>query len=97
LDVTFPQITQVDLVTNTIVFTGVNFYDTLYTATAFYNDMAADSVSITSTTEAIATFNKGVPISGEDIGTWNSRPQLIFKLDGSSDSYHAIRNGYGEA
>ena len=47
---------------NTLTFTGTNFFTSGYTGQATFGGVAADSVAITSPTEAVATFLNGIPL-----------------------------------
>jgi hypothetical protein len=59
---TFPKIESLTKTDTTLVMTGENFYTVGYTVTASYKNIAASSVVVNSETEAVATFEGGVPI-----------------------------------
>lgn len=50
----------------TITFTGTDFFTTGYTASASFNMILADEVTITDATTAVAKWNKGVPVVSTD-------------------------------
>lgn len=45
----------------TITFTGTNYFTTGYKASASFNSIWADEVTITDATTVVAKWNKGVP------------------------------------
>jgi len=61
----------------TITITGTGFYTIGYTYKGNYLYIDADMVEITSETEAVLTFNMGVPVTPL-ISGWQLRPRLGF-------------------
>ena len=75
----FPVISgaTLDSLANTITYTGTNLYSIGYTATARYIGIDADTVVVNEAmTEAVATWNRGVPITS--LGDNTVRPDLLF-------------------
>jgi hypothetical protein len=61
-----PAVASIDnSVSNTIVFTGTNFFESGYTANASYGGAPADTVVIDSATQVTATWTLGMPPLGE--------------------------------
>jgi hypothetical protein len=78
------------------VFTGTDFYDIGYTASASFMGVAADSVVIDSTTKVTATWNLGVPTT--TLTDETAMTSLAFTLSTApGTTYHAIRAGDGSA
>lgn len=48
---------------STVVFTGTNFYTSLFTAAASLSGVSADTVTIDSATQVSAVWSKGVPLA----------------------------------
>ena len=57
-----PVLTSSSIVSNTIVFTGTGFFTSAYNPKAVFNGIQADSLVVSSTTNAVATWNLGVPL-----------------------------------
>jgi len=68
---------------STLTFTGTNFLDSGYTATAYYAGVASSSVVLTSTS-AVATFSHGIPLSDDAL-----LPDLLFISDSTSEGHYA--------
>lgn len=71
---------------DTLVFTGLNFFTSDYSAGATFLGIAADSVAIDSDTQVTATWDKGVPTTSSD----SAAPGLWFLKDGSTETHFAI-------
>jgi hypothetical protein len=75
----WPMISSLVKGDTTITMTGTNFYTAGYTITASYAEIAASSVVVNSETEAVATFDGGVPIyTKEGELTRDERVNLLF-------------------
>jgi hypothetical protein len=61
-DKIWPRVLELAISGNTLIFIGDTYFTEGYTATASYNDIMATSVVINSATEAVATFEGGVPL-----------------------------------
>jgi hypothetical protein len=73
-----PAVTSVALTDSaTITFTGTNFFTSGYTASASFNSIWADEVTVSDANTAVAKWNKGVPVI-----TAESAPQLKFTKSG---------------
>ena len=57
----------------TLTFTGTNFFTSGFTAQVTFGGVTSDSVLVSSSTSAIATFNNGVPLT-----TTSQIPKLYF-------------------
>ena len=77
-----PNVTSSSVVSNNISFTGTNFFTSGYTPFANYAGVNADTVTINSATDAVATFNYGVPYNG-----LGSNPILFF-VSTTSNAIH---------
>jgi hypothetical protein len=71
---------------DTLVFTGLNFFTSDYSAAATFMDVEADSVTIDSDTQVTATWSKGVPTTSSD----SEEPGLWFVKDASTETHFAI-------
>ena len=94
----FPVITatRLDAMANTITYTGTNLYKLGYTASAKFIGIDADGVVVNEAmTEAVATWNRGVPVTSETDST--VLPDLLFLLNDSTTVFYAINNGSGDA
>lgn len=71
---------------DSLVFTGLNFFVSDYSAGASFMDIEADSVTIDSDVQVTATWDKGVPTTSSD----SAAPGLWFVKDGSDETHFAI-------
>ena len=69
-----PSLTSATLSADSITFSGSNFLTDGYNTKAIFNGVLADSVTVSSPTDAIATWNLGVPITKN-----TSVPELRFE------------------
>ena len=67
-----------------IEFTGINFFTTGYTASVAYLGVQADSVTVTSSSAAYATFALGVPATTTAI-----TPTLFFTNSATKEAHWA--------
>jgi hypothetical protein len=74
----WPIVNSLERTDNTLVMTGKNFYTVGYTATAFFKEIEATTVTIDSDTQATATFEGGLPITTEVDQSRERRANLIF-------------------
>lgn len=75
-------------VSNTIVFSGTNFFTSGYTGHASYSGVEADVVTIDSATQATAVWTLGLPPTGAD-----EIPQLWFNETSSDVLHYASQSG----
>jgi len=71
---------------DTLVFTGLNFFTSGYSAKASFMGIEADSVTIDSETQVTATWSLGVPTTSSD----SAMPALDFEKDDSTETHFAI-------
>ena len=69
-----PILLSSSIISNTISFTGTGFFTSVYTPKAVFNGIQADSVVVSSTTMAVATWNLGVPLT-----SISTAPELRFE------------------
>jgi hypothetical protein len=76
---------------STTIFTlsGTNFFGSEYDALVTFEEAKASSVVIKSSTEVIATYERGVPISDG-----NKSPTLLFKKRKTKEEYTASGKVY---
>lgn len=82
-----PTVSAVSIVSSIYIsFTGTNFITSGFTGKARFGGVYADSVTINSASDCVATFSKGVPyISGTAV-----KPELLFVSTSSTESHWAI-------
>jgi len=95
---TFPKVKSLEMVGNTLVYTGEAFYTAGYTVTASYKSILATSVVVDSDTQATATFEGGIPIWTKTDQERSERANLNFELQGTGEDeakiiFKAINTG----
>lgn len=79
----FPAFTAVDnSVSNTVVFTGTNFFTRGFVANSSYGGVDADTVTVDSATQVTAVWTLGMPPLGQDL-----IPELWFEST-TTDTVH---------
>lgn len=92
-DTTWPKVLSFAKDDTTITFTGENFYTAGYDVSASYNEIPATSVVVNSETEAVATFEGGVPIFTVEEQSRDERPGMIFTQQIDTDIKYKVING----
>ena len=82
-----PSVSAASIVSNYISLTGTNFITSSgFTPKARFAGVYADSVTINSATDAVATFNNGVPYQGS---TSPVKPELYFVSTTTTETHWA--------